>query len=79
MQSVIALSLFDPSSWPDTFPLKVVAVVVGGVLLWIVGRVIGWLSIPFKWGSKNKELHDLIQNRREFLLVYPTPHDPASK
>ena len=60
----------DPNSWRGRFFLQVIAVVVGGVLLLVVGAVLRWISIPFKWWWKNRVLHKLIRKRREFILVY---------
>jgi hypothetical protein len=66
MQTTIALNLLDPSSWTG----QVVVGLIIGLLLLLVAAFWHWLSIPFKWWRKNKTLHQLIRNRREFVLVY---------
>jgi hypothetical protein len=64
------------TSQPDTFFVKVIAVVIGGVLLIPVLAFLRWLGTPLRsW-----EMRELIRNRREFLLVYqPYATPPASR
>jgi hypothetical protein len=64
------------TSQPDTFFVKVIAVVIGGVLLIPVLAFLRWLGAPLR----NWEIRELIRNRREFLLVYqPYATPPASR
>jgi hypothetical protein len=61
---------------PDTFFVKVIAVVIGGVLLIPVLAFLRWLGAPLR----NWEIRELIRNRRKFLLVYqPYATPPASR
>jgi hypothetical protein len=64
----------DANPAPDSFLLRVVAVVVGGLAL----GLLGWICTPLKWWWENRKLRKLIEGRREFILVY-NPHDNYSK
>jgi hypothetical protein len=75
MQATGAFNLLDPSSWPGTVFLQVIA----GLLLVGVTAVLGWLiGRPVKWWFRGRALHKLIRKRKEFVLVY-NPYTGASK
>jgi hypothetical protein len=52
------------------FSLEVLAVVIGGVLVVPILAILRFLLTPFIWWWKNKELRNLVEQRRQFLLVY---------
>jgi hypothetical protein len=70
--------MIDLSSTSNAFYVKILAVVVGGVLLLLVGTVLRWLGIPFKLAWQNRRLRKLVERRREFILVY-NPQTGACK
>src|SRR5438552_2086781 len=67
-------NLLDPSSWPGTVFLQVVA----GLLLLGVVAILGWPTGPFKWWWSSRKLRQFILKREEFVLVY-NPSSGASK
>ncbi len=74
MQATTGFNLLDPSSWPGTLFLQVVA----GLLLLAVLAILGWLTGPFKWWCRSRRLRQFVLKRQEFVLVY-NPDSGARK
>ena len=74
VQAMTGFNLLDPSSWPGTLFLQVVA----GLVLLAVVAILGWLAGPFKWWWRSRRLRQFILKRQEFVLIY-NPNSGASK